>query len=260
MDPLEWFARLADHIPDPGRHRTHFYAHYANRVRGERPGEGEPRHTGEAEPPPRRRCSSTWALLIAKVFQADPLVCQRCGGPLRVVALHNRRAGDPADLGTPRPQPPPKSRLLKSAMSSACRWTTRGARSTSNQPELSRATPGLAPRRAWCLCRPKPPRQPPPRASNRRCLSSGEHPPSRRGRVGAASKPFPRPLPPPKAADSTIYRSLRDAPRPEPLGNPYESPEPSMVRVRIVELRSGRVFGACACARDGCLILLTSTR
>ncbi len=24
MDPLEWRARLADHIPDPGKHRTHF--------------------------------------------------------------------------------------------------------------------------------------------------------------------------------------------------------------------------------------------
>jgi len=24
MDPLEWLARLADHIPDPLRHRTHF--------------------------------------------------------------------------------------------------------------------------------------------------------------------------------------------------------------------------------------------
>src|SRR2546427_2801229 len=39
MDPREWRARLADHIPDPGKHRTHFYAHYANRVRGERPSE-----------------------------------------------------------------------------------------------------------------------------------------------------------------------------------------------------------------------------
>ena len=26
MDPLEWLARMADHIPDPGKHRTHFYA------------------------------------------------------------------------------------------------------------------------------------------------------------------------------------------------------------------------------------------
>jgi hypothetical protein len=26
MDPLEWLARMADHIPDPGKHRTLFYA------------------------------------------------------------------------------------------------------------------------------------------------------------------------------------------------------------------------------------------
>ena len=25
MDPLEWLARLSDHIPDPGQHRTLFY-------------------------------------------------------------------------------------------------------------------------------------------------------------------------------------------------------------------------------------------
>ena len=33
MDPLEWLARMADHIPDAGKHRTHFYGCYANRVR-----------------------------------------------------------------------------------------------------------------------------------------------------------------------------------------------------------------------------------
>jgi len=25
LDPLEWFARMSDHIPDPGQHRTLFY-------------------------------------------------------------------------------------------------------------------------------------------------------------------------------------------------------------------------------------------
>jgi hypothetical protein len=25
MDPLEWLARMSDHIPDPGQHRTLFY-------------------------------------------------------------------------------------------------------------------------------------------------------------------------------------------------------------------------------------------
>src|SRR6266852_6790162 len=55
--PDEWLARLADHIPDPGKHRTHFYAHYANRVRGERPSEelGSQKH--EEEQLQKRRCS-----------------------------------------------------------------------------------------------------------------------------------------------------------------------------------------------------------
>ena len=54
MDPLEWLARLADHIPDAGKHRTHFYAHYANRVRGERPSEelGHQKHEGAAQEAP----------------------------------------------------------------------------------------------------------------------------------------------------------------------------------------------------------------
>jgi hypothetical protein len=52
MDPLEWLARLADHIPDPGRHRTHSCGFYASRVRAGR------RKTGAAalpanQPPPR---------------------------------------------------------------------------------------------------------------------------------------------------------------------------------------------------------------
>jgi hypothetical protein len=117
MDPLEWLARLADHIPDPGKHRTHFYAHYANRVRGERPSEelGRQKHE-EEEQPKKRRCSSSWARLIAKVFQADPLVCKRCGGPLKVVAYitHTvaiRRILDHLGLSPPE-KPPPEVREI----------------------------------------------------------------------------------------------------------------------------------------------------
>ena len=53
----EWLARLADHIPDPGRHRTHIYAHYANRVRGERPPEEVTSHGDEPKPPKKHPCS-----------------------------------------------------------------------------------------------------------------------------------------------------------------------------------------------------------
>ena len=114
MDPLEWLARLADHIPDPGKHRTHFYAHYANRVRGERPSEELGRQKHEEEQPKKRRCSPSWARLIAKVFQADPLVCKRCGGPLKVVAYITdtvaiRRILDHLGLSPPE-KPPPEVR------------------------------------------------------------------------------------------------------------------------------------------------------
>ena len=42
MDPLEWLARLADHIPDPGKHRVHFYGHYSSRIHGARAARAEP--------------------------------------------------------------------------------------------------------------------------------------------------------------------------------------------------------------------------
>ena len=113
MDPLEWLARMADHIPDPGKHRTLSYGYYANRVRGDRAVE-EPGETKvEAEPAKKRRCSASWARLIAKVFHADPLTCRKCGGKLKIVAyLHDtvaiQQILDHLGLSPPEePKPPP---------------------------------------------------------------------------------------------------------------------------------------------------------
>jgi hypothetical protein len=84
MDPLECLARMADQIPDTGKHRTHFYCFYESRVRASR------RETeasdAPAEPTTKRRCPPSWARLISKVYHADPLVCRQCGGKLKVVA------------------------------------------------------------------------------------------------------------------------------------------------------------------------------
>jgi hypothetical protein len=38
------------------------------------------------EAPRKKRCSPSWARLIAKVYQADPLVCRDRGGPLKIIA------------------------------------------------------------------------------------------------------------------------------------------------------------------------------
>jgi len=93
MDPLEWLARMADHIPDPGKHRTLFCGYYANRVRGDRAAEAPGEGKVEEEPAKKRRSSASWARLIAKVFHADPLTCRKCGGKLKIVAyLHDQVA------------------------------------------------------------------------------------------------------------------------------------------------------------------------
>jgi hypothetical protein len=115
MDPLEWLARLADHIPDVGKHRTHFYGFYSSRVRSCRrqtDGSGV-----RAEPTTKRRCAPSWARLISKVYHADPLVCRRCGGPLKIVAyitdeLSIRRILEHLGLSSPQQERPPPSREL----------------------------------------------------------------------------------------------------------------------------------------------------
>jgi len=117
MDPLEWLARLADHIPDPGRHRTLAYGHYANRARGARARKKAPLEGATAEVPTKRRCSPNWARLISKVYQADPLVCRSCGGRLAIVAYITdewaiRRILEHLDLAPPPQERPPPSREL----------------------------------------------------------------------------------------------------------------------------------------------------
>ncbi len=114
MDPLEWLARLSDHIPDPRQHRTLFYGEYSSRVRGC----GEPTkpaaEVGE-EHKPRRRTSPSWGRLIAKIYHVDPLVCTRCGKRMGVVAFVTDSAAigkilDHLGLTNPEAEKPPPSR------------------------------------------------------------------------------------------------------------------------------------------------------
>jgi hypothetical protein len=121
MDPLEWLARLSDHIPDPGQHRTLFYGEYSNRVRGG--GEpAEPAAEAREEHKPRRRASPSWGRLIAKVYQVDPMVCTRCGKRMSVVAFVTDsgaigRILDHLGLGNPEAEkpPPPRCEVLRVA-------------------------------------------------------------------------------------------------------------------------------------------------
>ena len=70
---------------------------------------------------PRRRSSPSWARLIAKIYQVDPLVCSRCGQRMSVIAFLTdqvsiRRILDHLGLSTaPQDRPPPVRELLRVA-------------------------------------------------------------------------------------------------------------------------------------------------
>lgn len=118
-----WRVARAPERPHPRRrrHRTLFYGEYSNRVRGSgHPVEAET--PAREEPKPRKRCPPSWARLIAKVYQADPLLCIRCGKRMSLVAFVTdqiaiRRILDHLGLSTPQAgkPPPPEPEILRVA-------------------------------------------------------------------------------------------------------------------------------------------------
>jgi hypothetical protein len=91
IDASEFVARVLTHVPDPRRHIVHYYGAYSNVSRGRRrkgaaglqPGTEEP----EEPSPAQRERRRSWAELIRRVYEVDPLVCPECGGKMRVVAF-----------------------------------------------------------------------------------------------------------------------------------------------------------------------------
>jgi len=91
MDGADWLVQLCAHIPDRFEHLVRYAGWYANRSRGKRRLSGadsaDAARVQVASVHEARRVRSTWARLIHKVYEVDPLECPRCKGPMRVIAL-----------------------------------------------------------------------------------------------------------------------------------------------------------------------------
>ena len=123
FEPLEFLARLLQHVPPLGFKMWRQYGAYATVVRAaERRRETTDQSDGVVQPPPkpprRKRCSAAWAALLSRVWGFDPLLCPRCGSKLRILSPINdpqviRRilthlGLDPsAPIPTPARGPPP---------------------------------------------------------------------------------------------------------------------------------------------------------
>jgi hypothetical protein len=96
FDPLDF---LSAHIPDSHEKTTLFYGWYANWIRGYRKRHGPLAKAEAAEraaddegtraPLEVRR---SWARLLRQVYEVDPILCPRCSGTMKVIAVIERQA------------------------------------------------------------------------------------------------------------------------------------------------------------------------
>ncbi|HSE02059.1 MAG TPA: transposase [Burkholderiales bacterium] len=94
MVGAEWLELLLRHVPDRYEHLVRYVGWYSNRARGERAkalrNQDTPRtSTAPVEPVSEFavRAKAAWARLIGKIYEADPLECPKCEGPMRIIAL-----------------------------------------------------------------------------------------------------------------------------------------------------------------------------
>jgi hypothetical protein len=110
FEPLDFLAELTQHIPNKGEHLIRYYGYYSNKARGLRTRNraasqadalvnSSPTGTGPAEAPgegdaPTRPDRRHWAMLIKRVYHADPLLCPHCGGTMKIIAFIEARQGE----------------------------------------------------------------------------------------------------------------------------------------------------------------------
>ena len=115
--PLDFLAQIVQHIPNKGEHLMRYYGHYSNKARGMRAGQNaKPAEGKPPSPTPVRLDRRRWAMLIQQVYHADPLLCPKCGGTMKIIAFIEanqanviRKILQHCGLWEdPAPRPPPK--------------------------------------------------------------------------------------------------------------------------------------------------------
>ena len=94
IDPIEFLDKIAALIPPPRRHRHHYHGAFAPnsplrpviaKAAIETPAEIVPPAIGEAAKK-TSKVSFTWAKLIARIYEVDPLLCH-CGNEMKITKI-----------------------------------------------------------------------------------------------------------------------------------------------------------------------------
>ena len=125
FSPLDFLARLTPHVPRKWESTVRYFGEYSHRRRGERKKQLAAGLSPADEitlPPPDEdtpKPSKTWAALIKKIYEVDPLVCEKCGGTMKIVAFIQDQAEmkkitaalHPPNFHPPPPFPPAPQQL-----------------------------------------------------------------------------------------------------------------------------------------------------
>ncbi len=80
--------RLCAQIPAPRQHLVRYYGWYSHRARGAR---ANPQDAPIARAPSTAR-SRSWARLLRRIFELDPMLCPQCGGTMKIVSVIDEAA------------------------------------------------------------------------------------------------------------------------------------------------------------------------
>jgi len=91
-EPLDFIAALTSHIPKKRQKYINYYGEYSSRTRGYRKKQSGENQEVDGETTPvatsdQRNYKRTWAMLIAKVWEVDPLKCPDCSSQMKVVSV-----------------------------------------------------------------------------------------------------------------------------------------------------------------------------
>jgi len=88
FEAVDFIACLASHIPNKNEQMVRYLGYYSNASRGRR----KKQDTCESDFVIQdngytKDANKSWAKLIKKVYEVDPLICPQCGGNMRIIAF-----------------------------------------------------------------------------------------------------------------------------------------------------------------------------
>ncbi len=87
FDALDWLAAMTSHVPNKGEQTVRYYGHYSNASRGLRQKKNLDDLIPSILEPEDLKPNRTWARLIQKIYEVDPLTCPKCQGQIRILAF-----------------------------------------------------------------------------------------------------------------------------------------------------------------------------